>query len=125
MGADNGRDGNLLYPIMKGTQIPSLAVLSGKLGGFRALGAACPGAKPRRVVHRMKRHRPATQSPPMLKTVVVLGVLALLAIFALKLLFVLLGFAIPALLLGFLIYGVLVVFAPERAARLKARIAEI
>ena len=61
----------------------------------------------------------------MLKTVVVLGVLALLAIFALKLLLEMLGFAIPALLLGFLIYGVLVVFAPERAERLKARIAEI
>lgn len=61
----------------------------------------------------------------MLKTVIVLGVLALLALFALKLLVFLLGLAIPALLLGALIYGVLVVFAPERAARLKARIAEL
>jgi len=61
----------------------------------------------------------------MFKTVIVLGVLALLAIFTLKLLFVILGFAIPVLLLGFLIYGVLVVFAPEKAARLGARIAEI
>ena len=71
------------------------------------------------------RERSSHSHPPMLKTVVVLGVLALLAIFALKLLFLMLGFAIPALLLGFVIYGVLVVFAPDKAARLKARIAEI
>ncbi|MFM8567101.1 MAG: hypothetical protein ACKOCV_05395, partial [Gemmatimonadota bacterium] len=69
---------------------------------------------------------------PMFKTIFILGFLALAALLALKLLLAILGAAvglavgllaltIPALMLGALAYVVLVVFAPERAAALRAR----
>ncbi|MDQ8146163.1 MAG: hypothetical protein P3A32_08885 [Gemmatimonadota bacterium] len=68
----------------------------------------------------------------MFKTILVLGFLALAALLALKILLAILGAAVglavglvaltlPALLLGALIYVVLVVFAPERAAALRER----
>jgi hypothetical protein len=69
----------------------------------------------------------------MLKTLFVLGLLALAGLLALKLVFgiigglvslvfSLLGLAIPVLLLGALIYVVLRVFAPERADALRTRV---
>ena len=125
MGQDNGRWGNLLNFNMKGTKNSASSGVCGPSrpvpGGTVAAREVKPGPRGYRRVGQL----PITSPPAMLKTVIVLGVLALLAIFAVKLLFILLGFAIPALLLGFLIYGVLVVFAPDRAARLKSRIAEI
>ena len=68
----------------------------------------------------------------MFKTILVLGFLALAALLALKLLLAILGAAVglavgllalvfPALLLGALVYFILLVFAPERAAALRAR----
>ncbi|MEK0430205.1 MAG: hypothetical protein RL139_9 [Gemmatimonadota bacterium] len=69
----------------------------------------------------------------MLKTLFVLGLLALAGLLALKLVFgiigglvgvffALLGIAIPVLLLGALLYVVLRVFAPERADALRTRV---
>ena len=69
----------------------------------------------------------------MLKTLFVLGLLALAGLLALKLVFgiigglvglffALLGLAIPVLLLGALLYVVLRVFAPERADALRTRV---
>jgi hypothetical protein len=125
VGEDNGRWDNLLNSNMKGTKNSASSGLWGPSrpvpGGLVAAREVKPGSRGYRRVEQL----PITSPPAMLKTVIVLGVLALLAIFAVKLLFILLGFAIPVLLLGFLIYGVLVVFAPDRAARLKSRIAEI
>ncbi|MBM3884616.1 MAG: hypothetical protein FJ361_02070 [Gemmatimonadetes bacterium] len=68
----------------------------------------------------------------MFRTILILGFLALAALLALKLLVAILSAAvglavgllaltIPALMLGALVYVVLVVFAPERAAALRAR----
>jgi len=68
----------------------------------------------------------------MLKTLFVLGLLALAGLVALKLLFgiidgllglvfALLGLAVPVLLLGALVYVVLRVFAPERADAMRTR----
>ena len=70
--------------------------------------------------------------PTVFKTILILGFLALAGLLALKLLLAILGaavglafglvaLAVPALMLGALIYAVLVVFAPERAAALRAR----
>ena len=75
----------------------------------------------------------ALTGTPMFKTILVLGFLALAALLALKLLLAILGAAVglavgllalvfPALLLGALVYVTLLVFAPERAAALRARI---
>ena len=70
--------------------------------------------------------------PIVFKTILILGFLALAGLLALKLLLAILGaavglafglvaLAVPALMLGALIYAVLMVFAPERAAALRAR----
>lgn len=69
----------------------------------------------------------------MLKTLFVLGLLALAGLLALKLVFgiiggllglafALIGLAVPVLLLGALLYVVLRVFAPERADALRTRV---
>jgi hypothetical protein len=68
----------------------------------------------------------------MLKTVFTIGFLALLGLFALKLVFgilgglfsiffALLGLAIPVLVIGAVIYVVLLVFAPETARGMKEK----
>ena len=69
----------------------------------------------------------------MLKTVFTIGFLALLGLFALKLVFGILGglfsiffallsLAIPVLVIGAVIYVVLLVFAPETARGMKEKI---
>lgn len=69
----------------------------------------------------------------MLKTLFVLGLIALAGLLALKLVFgiiggllglffALLGLAVPVLLLGALLYVVLRVFAPEQADALRTRV---
>lgn len=68
----------------------------------------------------------------MLRTVFTLGLLALVGLFALKLVFgilggifglffALLGLAIPVLLIGALIYVVMLVFAPETARGMREK----
>lgn len=69
----------------------------------------------------------------MLRTVFTIGILALVGLFALKLVFgilgglfglffALLGLAIPVLVLGGLIYLAMLVFAPETAREVKEKI---
>jgi hypothetical protein len=68
----------------------------------------------------------------MLRTVFTIGFLALLGLFALKLVFgilgglfniffALLGLAIPVLIIGAVIYVVMLVFAPETARGMKEK----
>jgi hypothetical protein len=68
----------------------------------------------------------------MLKTIFTIGFLALLGLFALKLVFgilgglfniffALLGLAIPVLIIGAIIYVALLVFAPETARGMKEK----
>jgi hypothetical protein len=69
----------------------------------------------------------------MLRTIFTIGILALVGLFALKLVFgilgglfglffALLGLAIPVLILGAIIYVVMLVFAPETAREVKEKI---
>ncbi len=69
----------------------------------------------------------------MLRTVFTIGILALVGLFALKLvfgilgglfglLFALIGLAIPVLVLGAVIYVLMLVFAPETAREVKQKI---
>ena len=69
----------------------------------------------------------------MLRTVFTIGILALVGLFALKLVFGilgglfglffgLLGLAIPVLILGGIIYVVMLVFAPDTAREVKEKI---
>jgi hypothetical protein len=68
----------------------------------------------------------------MLRTIFMIGILALVGLFALKLFFGILGglfgilfgliaLAIPVLILGAIIYVVLLVFAPETARGMKEK----
>lgn len=69
----------------------------------------------------------------MLRTIFTIGILALVGLFALKLVFgilgglfglffALLGLAIPVLILGAIIYVAMLVFAPETAREVKEKI---
>jgi hypothetical protein len=62
----------------------------------------------------------------MLKTIFTIGVLALLGLFALKLIgvlfFPLIGLAIKILLIGAVVYGVMLVVAPGAARRLRDKV---
>jgi len=62
----------------------------------------------------------------MLKTIFTIGVVALLGLFALKLIgvlfFPLIGLAVKILLLGAVVYGVMLVVAPDTARRLRDKV---
>ncbi len=68
----------------------------------------------------------------MLRTIFVIGLLAFVGLFALKLVFgilgglfgiffALLGLAIPVLIIGALIYGAMLLFAPDTAREMKEK----
>jgi len=62
----------------------------------------------------------------MLKTIFTIGIVALLGLFALKLVgvlfFPLIGLAVKILLIGVVVYGVMLVVAPDTARRIRDKI---